>query len=45
VVLISAHEHFLSEGAADARGGRVLAKSCSRHQLAQALDCALAGGA
>lgn len=45
VLLISAHEHFLSEGAPDARGGPVLAKSCSRRQLAQALNGALAGEA
>jgi CheY-like chemotaxis protein len=45
VVLISAHEHFLSDGGADTRGGRLLAKSCSRRQLAQALNCARASKA
>lgn len=43
VVLISAHEHFLSEGAAGVRSGNVLAKSCSRRQLAQALAAARSG--
>lgn len=42
VVLISAHEHFLSDGLTDPHAGRVLAKSCSRRQLAQALAGALA---
>jgi hypothetical protein len=40
-VLISAHEHFLSEASDAARAGKVLAKSCSRRQLAQALSGAL----
>lgn len=42
VVLISAHEHFLSEGAYGPRAGRVLAKSCSRRELAEALADSIA---
>ena len=43
VVLISAHEHFLSDGLGPGQRGQVLAKSCSRSQLAQAPAAAISG--